>query len=177
MPESVTDAASDRGLERVNALQPDEFRTVFAQCLDVDRWVEALLAERPFPSQSALLASADAHARVLTDDEVASALARHPRLGERATGNGTEAGWSRGEQSAFNQGAASAQEAFTAAQARYEERFGHIYLVCANGRSSEELLVDLESRMNNDPATETRVVANELREICLLRVGKALDTP
>ncbi|WP_046469061.1 2-oxo-4-hydroxy-4-carboxy-5-ureidoimidazoline decarboxylase [Allosalinactinospora lopnorensis] len=177
MPDSVAgDAVSDPGLKRVNTLAPEEFRAEFARCLDIDRWVEALLNKRPFASRAALLDSADAHARLITDDEVASALARHPRIGERASGRSAEAKWSRGEQSAFAEGEAGVQQAFRTRQAEYERRFGQIYLVCASGRSSEELLADIEARMDNDPAAEARVAATELRKISQLRIGKVLDT-
>ncbi|CAM3716998.1 2-oxo-4-hydroxy-4-carboxy-5-ureidoimidazoline decarboxylase [Nocardiopsis rhodophaea] len=176
MPDSTTsEVVGDPGLRRVNALSPTEFRTEFARCLDVDRWVRALESERPFASREALLAAADSHARHMTDDEVRTAIARHPRIGERASGDDTESTWSRGEQSAVTADGADSEAAFKAANADYEARFGHIYLVCASGRCSEELLADLRNRMNNDPATETRVVAGEFRKIALLRVGKVLD--
>ncbi|MBB6170880.1 2-oxo-4-hydroxy-4-carboxy-5-ureidoimidazoline decarboxylase [Nocardiopsis mwathae] len=176
MPDSTPgEAVSDPGLARVNALPPAEFHTEFARCLDVDRWVRALAAERPFASREALLAAADTHARGMTDDEVRTAIARHPRIGERAQGTDTESRWSRGEQSAVTAAGADAEAAFRAANAAYEARFGHIYLVCASGRSSQELLDDLKRRMDNDPAAETRVVADEFRKIALVRVGKVVD--
>ncbi|TQN31082.1 2-oxo-4-hydroxy-4-carboxy-5-ureidoimidazoline decarboxylase [Haloactinospora alba] len=175
MPDSTAAAVTDPGVARVNALATADFRTEFAQCLNIDRWVEALLNERPFSDRTALLDAVDAHARSITDDEVASALARHPRIGDRASGNSTESQWSRGEQSGFAEGATDVQSAFHEGQVEYEKRFGQIYLVCASGRSSEELLADLQSRLDNDPATESRVVADELRKIALLRVGKVLD--
>jgi 2-oxo-4-hydroxy-4-carboxy-5-ureidoimidazoline decarboxylase len=169
-------APADPGVRRVNALSDDGFRAEFARCLDVDRWVEALLAARPFADRAALLAAADEHARALTAAEVDAALARHPRIGERPAGGGTESAWSRGEQAAFAGGTADVQRAFAEGQAAYERRFGRIYLVCASGRTDRELLADLRQRMDNDPDTEARVVAAELRRIALLRTGKVLDT-
>ncbi|MGI5118442.1 2-oxo-4-hydroxy-4-carboxy-5-ureidoimidazoline decarboxylase [Marinactinospora thermotolerans] len=174
MPES-TDTGVDSGLSRVNALSAEEFQTEFARCLDIDRWVTALERERPFNDRTALFAAADAHARTITDDEVAKALARHPRIGERATGRDTESAWSRGEQAGVDTGRSDVRDAFQAANAEYERRFGQIYLVCASGRSGEELLADLTDRLGNDPATEARVVADELRKIALVRVEKVLD--
>ncbi|KIH98533.1 OHCU decarboxylase [Streptomonospora alba] len=175
MPDSAAASAPDPGLARVNALSPEEFATEFGSCLDVRRWIGELRDRRPFASRSALLEAADELARTLTDDEVAAALARHPRIGERAAGTGAESTWSRGEQEGFSAGEAEVRGRFAAAQADYERRFGRIYLVCAEGRPAGELLADLTRRMANDPATEARVVADELRKIALQRVGKVLD--
>lgn len=175
----TSDPLLDPGLARVNDLPPEAFRATFAQCLNIDRWVEALLTERPYADRSTLLDAADRHARGVTDDEVDAALARHPRIGERASGSDRESAWSRGEQSRFGSSGgsnASGEDEFHRAQAAYEAQFGRIYLVCASGRTRDDLLGDLRSRLDNDPATERRVVADELRKIALLRIGKALDS-
>ncbi|GAB3440981.1 2-oxo-4-hydroxy-4-carboxy-5-ureidoimidazoline decarboxylase [Streptomonospora sediminis] len=169
----------DPGLSRLNALPAAALRSELAQCLDVDRWVGALAAEAPFADRGTLLARADAHARDITAEEVATALARHPRIGEQAAGKGTEAAWSRGEQSAFaaeTGDAAALQRIFRFAQQEYENRFGQIYLVCASGRGPRELLADLVERLGNDPGTELSVVGGELRKIAGLRLAKLLET-
>lgn len=76
----------DPGLSRLNALTAEDLRTELAQCLDIDRWVQALASEAPFSDREALLARADTHAHAITGEEVAGALARHPRIGENAKG-------------------------------------------------------------------------------------------
>ncbi|WP_150242046.1 2-oxo-4-hydroxy-4-carboxy-5-ureidoimidazoline decarboxylase [Nocardiopsis quinghaiensis] len=182
MPETTPEEradGSDPGLDRLNKLPEEELRARLAQCLNVDRWVGALVSEAPFPDRAALLASADGHARSITAAEVATALDRHPRIGERATGGGTESTWSRGEQSAFAAGTDDASErvqrVFAHAQREYEDRFGQIYLVCASGRPGHELLADLVGRLSNDRDTELRVVGDELRKIAGLRLVKLLE--
>jgi 2-oxo-4-hydroxy-4-carboxy-5-ureidoimidazoline decarboxylase len=173
------ESGPDPGLARLNALSARELRAELAQCLDVDRWVEAVASEAPFSDRAALLASADEHARAVTADEVATALARHPRIGERAEGADTESAWSRGEQSAFaadtDDASVRVQRIFAHAQREYEDRFGQIYLVCASGRSSRELLADLVARLGNDRDTELAVVGDELRRIAGLRLVKLLE--
>ncbi|GHD14670.1 2-oxo-4-hydroxy-4-carboxy-5-ureidoimidazoline decarboxylase [Nocardiopsis kunsanensis] len=170
----------DPGLARLNALTTESLRTELAQCLDIDRWVEEVAAGAPFPDREALLSHADAHARGITGEEVAGALARHPRIGEKAEGKGTEANWSRGEQSAFASGTddagAKVQRIFAFAQKEYEDRFGQIYLVCASGRGPRELLADLVERLYNDRGTELAVVGDELRKIAGLRLVKLLES-
>lgn len=182
MPETTPDQpgdAPDPGLARLNALSKEDLRTELAQCLNVDRWVEAVASEAPYADRETLLARADGHARGITADEVATALARHPRIGEKAKGEDTESAWSRGEQSAFaadtDDASARVQRIFTFAQGEYEGRFGQIYLVCASGRSSRELLADLVARLDNDRDTELTVVGEELRKISGLRLVKLLE--
>ncbi|WP_285757882.1 2-oxo-4-hydroxy-4-carboxy-5-ureidoimidazoline decarboxylase [Nocardiopsis ansamitocini] len=169
--------ALDHAVERLNALDPQEFHAVFAACLDIDRWVRALEAERPFASADALVSAADRHAAAITPEEVGTAIARHPRIGEKAAGSDTESAWSRAEQAGVSLADARTAASLSRGNTDYEERFGHIYLVCANGRSGDELLADLNSRLSNDPAAETRVVAEEFRKIALVRVRKLLLEP
>lgn len=183
MPETTPDASGaavpDPGLARLNRLSKEELRTELAQCLNVDRWVEALASEAPFADRETLLASADGHARAITSEEAATALARHPRIGEKAEGKDTESAWSRGEQSAFaadtDDASTRVQRIFTFAQGEYEGRFGQIYLVCASGRTGRELLADLVARLDNDTETELSVVGEELRKIAGLRLVKLLE--
>ncbi|HKS43975.1 MAG TPA: 2-oxo-4-hydroxy-4-carboxy-5-ureidoimidazoline decarboxylase [Amycolatopsis sp.] len=148
-----------------NAAPPDEVRPVLTACLAVPRWVDAVLAGRPYPDLDALVAAAEA-AGPLPAGETRRAIGAHPRIGEKATG------WSRSEQSGVDSAAA---EKFRAANAEYERRFGHVYLVCASGRGGDELLADLQRRMGNDPETELAVAGRELIEIAKLRLRKAVS--
>ncbi|MFC6088634.1 2-oxo-4-hydroxy-4-carboxy-5-ureidoimidazoline decarboxylase [Saccharothrix lopnurensis] len=159
-------------LPAFNSAPPDELRPLLAECLAVPRWVDAVLAGRPYADVEALLAAADRAAEELSDDEVRAAIAGHPRIGERATGGGPGARWSADEQSGV---AAAAAGRLATANAAYEERFGHIYLVCATGLSGERVLVDLDSRLGNPPDVELRVVNRELARIAALRLGKVLS--
>uniref|UniRef100_UPI0031D0DAEE 2-oxo-4-hydroxy-4-carboxy-5-ureidoimidazoline decarboxylase n=1 Tax=Saccharothrix mutabilis TaxID=33921 RepID=UPI0031D0DAEE len=157
-------------LQGFNSAPAEQLRPLLTECLAVPRWVEAVLAGRPYASEEALLAAAD-DAASLTDDEVRAAIAGHPRIGEKAKHGGVSARWSAAEQSGV---AESLADRLKAANAAYEERFGHIYLVCATGLSGERMLDDLAARMANDPRTETRVVNGELRKIAALRLRKVL---
>lgn len=157
-------------LEGFNSAPPAELRPLLTECLAVPRWVDALLAGRPYAGVGDLLAASDRHAE-LSDDEVRAAIAGHPRIGERAEGGGVSARWSADEQSGV---AASLTDRLHAANAAYEDRFGHIYLVCATGLSGERVLADLTSRMGNPPDVELRVVNRELARIAALRLRKVL---
>ncbi|WP_367136356.1 2-oxo-4-hydroxy-4-carboxy-5-ureidoimidazoline decarboxylase [Saccharothrix sp. HUAS TT1] len=157
-------------LEGFNSAPADRLRPLLTECLAVPRWVDALLAGRPYADVDALLAASDRFAE-LTDAEVRAAIAGHPRIGERARHDGASATWSADEQSGV---AASLADRLRAANAAYEDRFGHIYLVCATGLSGEEVLADLASRLANPPGAELRVVNRELARIAALRLGKVL---
>lgn len=158
-------------LTEFNQAPAQDVRPILAACLDVPRWVESLLARRPYADSAALLAASEALSP-LHPEEIRQAMAAHTRIGEKAAGKSTEAGWSRSEQSGVDD---SAAHEFAAANAEYEARFGHVFLVCASGRSGAELLDNLRSRLSNDPETELEVAGRELAEIAALRLKKAVQ--
>ncbi len=157
-------------LTEFNQAPAQDVRPILTACLDVPRWVETLLARRPYTDLAALLAASESLSP-LRPEEVKQAMAAHPRIGEKASGKGTEASWSRSEQSGVDDSAAGT---FAAANAEYEALFGHVFLVCASGRSGEELLANLRSRLPNDPETELEVAGQELAKIAALRLEKAV---
>jgi 2-oxo-4-hydroxy-4-carboxy-5-ureidoimidazoline decarboxylase len=103
-------------------------------------------------------------------------LSAHPRIGERAQGDSKEAAWSRREQStAAGSGDDGTRAALTAANHAYEDRFGHVFLIFASGRTQEEILAAARDRIGNDEETERVIVTDELRKIALLRLERLLD--
>ena len=161
-------------VEELNCTDRSELMATLLACCDVPAWAEAVVAGRPYADAESLLATADDAARRLTPEEVERALAAHPRIGERAQGSGTDAAWSRQEQSGVSRDERTQAELVEANRA-YEERFGRVFLVCATGLSAEEVLAAARQRLGNDEASEERVVAEELRRIALLRLRKVLD--
>ncbi|WP_158888939.1 2-oxo-4-hydroxy-4-carboxy-5-ureidoimidazoline decarboxylase [Amycolatopsis anabasis] len=157
-------------LDEFNRTDPERVRALLTACLDVPRWVDAVLAGRPYPDLEAVFLAAKA-ATPLLPEEIRRAMDAHPRIGEKPAKDDTGARWSRSEQSGVDDSAAAE---FRAANAAYEERFGHVYLVCASGRSGGELLADLRARLANDPETELAVAGSELAKIAQLRLEKAV---
>ena len=155
-----------------NALGPTDAAAVLRPCADIDRWIEAILGARPFDSIGGLLACAQKAADPFTEAEIDSALAHHPRIGERAAGTSAEAALSRGEQSGLNLDEQIAAT-FLAGNRTYEDRFSRVFLIRAFGRSSEEILAELRRRLDNDPATELAEAGEQLRAIALLRLAAA----
>jgi 2-oxo-4-hydroxy-4-carboxy-5-ureidoimidazoline decarboxylase len=161
-------------LTQLNALPPPEAAEYLRACCGSSRWVEAMLARRPFASVEQLLSAADQAWSAAAPDDWDEALAHHPRIGERQTTTPVSAdarAWSTEEQGAAASSGAEARAALAEANTAYEQRFGRIYLVCAAGRSAEELLTDLAARMRNDPERERAVAAEEQGKITRLRLS------
>jgi 2-oxo-4-hydroxy-4-carboxy-5-ureidoimidazoline decarboxylase len=126
-------------------------------CLASRRWAEAVASGQ----------SPDQAMDSLTDQEWLEAMKAHPRIGERG---GDAPGTSEREQSRAMQASAATQAALAAENRRYEERFGHVFLIFASGRSGEEILSELRRRMSNDPSAELEEAKLELRKIALKRL-------
>lgn len=151
-------------------------------CCGSSRWVREVAAARPFGDVDRLLAVADEAFTRLERDDVLEAFAAHPRIGERAAATASSeadghARWSAGEQAGTASAEAATLERLTAGNHAYEERFGHVFLIRAAGRSAQEMLDALEERLGNDPETELRVAAEQQREITALRLDKLLREP
>lgn len=161
---------------RIDAAAFDRLSVVAAQALlrpacASDAWIAALVADRPYGSVPAVQARSDEILAALGWADIEQAMQAHPRIGERAAGPGVEAAWSRAEQSA----AAGGGEELRAGNLAYEERFGHVFLICATGLSSSQILAALRGRLDHDPERERQVVRDELAKIVRLRLAKALQ--
>jgi 2-oxo-4-hydroxy-4-carboxy-5-ureidoimidazoline decarboxylase len=160
-------------LARLNALPAAEAAEHLRACCGSSRWVEVMLARRPFARVDQLLAAADEAWRTTGPKDWDEAFTHHPRIGEQqpaAPVSATAGAWSAGEQAAAVGAGAAVRAALVEANTAYERRFGRIYLVCAAGRSAEELLADIAARMKNDPEKERGVAVEEQRKITRLRL-------
>lgn len=173
----MTEPAAGGGTDVLGAIADDELRARLHSCCAADAWVQRILAGRPYGSEAALLAASDRATAELDPDGLDQALAGHPRIGERAAAHhdGHSAAWSRSEQAGVTAAGDDVLGELAAANAAYEERFGHVYLVCASGRSAAELLAVCRARLGNDPQTERGVVLEELAKINQLRLIKLLE--
>ncbi|MFD2792645.1 2-oxo-4-hydroxy-4-carboxy-5-ureidoimidazoline decarboxylase [Promicromonospora vindobonensis] len=161
-------------LANFNALPAADAAATVRPCADIGSWVDDIVSGRPYRCRDSLLLRAMRAAAEWTTADVDSALAHHPRIGERAAGDTTEARLSRTEQPT----AAEATAARLAeGNAAYEARFGRIFLVRAAGRTAEDILANLTERLANDPATESLVTAEQLRQIALRRLETLIEEP
>lgn len=167
---------SARSLARLNELSEPAARLELARCCGAARWVDGMLAARPFESAGALHAAAAAIWTALTAADYLEAFSHHPEIGEdlselRRKFAGT-ADLSQSEQAAA---AAASEETLLALRElnrSYRDRFGYCFIVCATGKSAPEMLGLLRQRLENDPETELRVAAAEQAHITRLRLEK-----
>jgi 2-oxo-4-hydroxy-4-carboxy-5-ureidoimidazoline decarboxylase len=158
-----------------NALPAEQAERELLACCAAPAWARAVAAGRPYPDLAATLAAADAASARLSWDGIAEALGAHPRIGERPEGPGREAAWSRREQSGMDTAGRETAAALVAANKAYEQRFGHVFLIFASGRTPDEMLAAARARLANDPATERDVVRGELGKIARLRLERLLS--
>jgi 2-oxo-4-hydroxy-4-carboxy-5-ureidoimidazoline decarboxylase len=144
-------------------------------CCAADAWVYAVLRRRPFGALEALLDTAEDLVLAMDDAALDQALAAHARIGERRSGTGREDSWSRTEQAAALVADDDIVARLAEGNRRYEERFGHVFLIRAAGRSAEDMYAALQERLDNDKDTERSVVRQELAEIVRLRLTKLVS--
>ena len=157
-------------LEDFNAAGRAEAAAALRPCLDIGRWIEEIVDSRPFGSTGSLLETARRAAEPFTDAEVGGALAHHPRIGERAAGNSTEARLSQSEQATLGAPVPAVAAAIAEGNRSYEQKFGQVFLIRAAGRSREEILAALNTRLGHSPAEEQEIIGQQLREIAVLRL-------
>jgi len=159
-------------LDRWNALPREEaIREMLAHCCS-RAWAAAMASARPLPDAGAVLEAADTAWSRLTDEDRREAFAAHPRIGDRAA-----AGQAAREQAGAAAASATIREELARANEDYERRFDRIFLVCATGKTAEEMLALCRQRLHNDPATEFAVASEEQRKISRLRLEKWLTSP
>lgn len=160
---------------RVDTASDRAARQMLRTCCGSARWVERMLARRPFGTEDALLAAARDVWFSLEEADWREAFADHPRIGDRESLKEKFAETrhlAAGEQSGVDGAREDVLEALAEGNAAYERTFGYIFIVCATGLSASEMLARLEARLHNDPADEIRIAAEEQARITELRLLK-----
>jgi 2-oxo-4-hydroxy-4-carboxy-5-ureidoimidazoline decarboxylase len=166
-------------LARWNELDPVTAASEILPCCGSEVWATSLASARPIADESSLLHTSATIWRNLPEQSWQQAFDSHPRIGQQHSqrqASERSLRWSAQEQSAATSTEDSTKQALAKANRRYEEKFHRIFIVCANGRSSTEILSILESRMNNDPITELREAAEQQRQITELRLHRWLES-
>lgn len=162
-------------LDRFNALPLQEAGEALTACCAARRWVAALALSRPYHGVDELYRTGAVTLASLDWPDVLEALAAHPRIGERATGSGREAAWSRAEQAGAGRADARTAAELAETIAEYEWKFGYVFLIRATGRSAAHMLTAARERLGHDELTEQTAVRGELGQIVRLRLDKMLD--
>jgi OHCU decarboxylase len=191
-------------LEDLNMLPGDAAVAAFLRCCGSTRWARLMAGKRPFGSVAQVADEADRVWASLRKEDWLEAFAAHPRIGERVTEAAAEAmpggvtagvsestrwrpgagrektaipgtrDWSLAEQAGVSSAGSDVRERLAAANREYEAHFGYIFIVCATGKSAEEMLALLERRMRHSPVDELAVAAEEQGKITRLRLEKLL---
>lgn len=171
-------ARQELGLARFNTMTPAALEAALRACCGSSRWNEWMREGQPYASAADLLSAADATWSWTSADDWREAFRAHPRIGEKKAAAGQDAAakaWSSEEQAGTRDATAAMRAELAAINQAYEARFGFIYIVCATGRTLDEMLSIARGRMANDPATELRVAAAEQHRITRLRLEKLLE--
>jgi len=145
-------------------------------CCGAQRWAAAMVEHRPIAGESELHNVADRLWNAMQEADWTEAFACHPRIGERRISHSVSQSstWSEQEQSSIQTAAETTMAALAEGNARYENKFGFTYIVCATGKSPEEMLAILNRRLMSDRASELREAAEQQRQIMHIRLRKWL---
>ena len=159
--------------QRVDRAPLEEARAFLTQCCGSTRWVARMLERRPFGSDAELLAAARSEWFALSADDWREAFSHHPKIGDREALRvrfPTTADLSANEQRGVTGASEATLDALSAGNRAYEEKFGYIFIVCATGKTADEMLGLLNRRLANDSTTEILIAAEEQARITALRL-------
>jgi 2-oxo-4-hydroxy-4-carboxy-5-ureidoimidazoline decarboxylase len=166
-------------LGRLNSLDPAQAEQEFLKCCGSEEWAKRMIVERPFEDFDDLIAKADRVWWLLEPQDWLEAFQSHPKIGQKKPEQQTSVeaqAWSEQEQSGTRNSTQKTRGALVALNDVYEEKFGHIFIVCATGKNSEELLAILRQRLVNTPEEELQNAAAEQAKITALRLKKLVTS-
>jgi 2-oxo-4-hydroxy-4-carboxy-5-ureidoimidazoline decarboxylase len=163
--------SSTPGLARFNALEEHAAHSALHEACAATAWVERLLAARPYATAEDLYATSDAAMADLTADDLAEAMAGHPPIGRPRPGDPTSAREQRGMAGASDDLKAEMLELNLA----YQDKFGHVFLICATGRTGEQMRDAVKERIGNSPEQEREIVRAELGKINRVRLARLVE--
>ncbi|MFF3942407.1 2-oxo-4-hydroxy-4-carboxy-5-ureidoimidazoline decarboxylase [Streptomyces phaeofaciens] len=163
----MTSTSTPSGLARFNGLEESVARATLLEACAARAWADRLLAARPYATADDLYAASDAAMAELTAADLAEAMAGHPPIGRPKPGDPTSAREQRGMAGASDELRAQMLELNLA----YQDRFGHVFLICATGRTGEQMRDAVQERLGNSPAQEREIVRAELGKINRIRLA------
>lgn len=165
-------------LDELNNLPAFHLKGELTKCCGSSAWVNGMAFSFPFFTKEKLLQKADEIWDHLTEQDWLEAFTHHPKIGD--TGSlkqkfANTAQWASGEQASVQQASQKIIEDLAAGNKAYEEKFGYIFIICATGKSAEEMLHLLNERLANKPEAEIKIAAAEQAKITKLRLEKLLS--
>ncbi|GAB1326689.1 2-oxo-4-hydroxy-4-carboxy-5-ureidoimidazoline decarboxylase [Streptomyces sennicomposti] len=167
----MTTTSTPSGLARFNALPDAAARAALLEACAATAWAERLLAARPYAGADDLYAASDAAMAGLTEADLAEAMAGHPPIGRPKPGDPTSAR----EQSGMAGASEDLKAEMLELNLAYQDKFGHVFLICATGRTGEQMRDAVKERIGNSPEQEREIVRTELGKINRIRLGRLLE--
>ena len=164
-------------LDELNNLSSEQRKESLRKCCGASAWVEEMNSRFPFPNKESLLENAEEVWKALTKADWLEAFRHHPKIGNVNSLKekfAATAAWASGEQSSVQQASQKTLEELAKANEAYEEKLGYIFIVCATGKSADEMLQILKSRLPNSKEDEIKIAAAEQAKITKLRLEKLL---
>ena len=161
----------------LNSISADEATGELLQCCGSKRWATLMTDARPYANVAGLIAHADEIWWSLDPNDWLEAFRSHPKIGEKKaaeTVSAQSSQWSGQEQAGVNTASTETTHALARLNRAYEQRFGFIFIICATGKTSEEMLAALRERLEHDAPEELPIAAAEQSKITELRLKKLL---
>jgi len=166
-------------LSELNQLPDKQAELAFSQCCTSMQWIKKMIAAKPFKNHKQLGEVANTIWSTLSENDYLQAFNGHPKIGDvnslKEKFANTKA-LASGEQSSVSEATKSLLSKLAEANKIYLDKFGFIFIVCATGKSAEEMLELLQQRLVNDRQTELKNAAEEQRKIFQIRLNKLLET-
>ena len=165
-------------LHDLNILPKDKLAEELARCCGSSAWVNKMLSFFPADDLVELLEDAEEQWFKCSEHDWKESFARHPKIGDIDSLNkkfADTAQWASAEQSGTSGASPETIKALAEGNKRYEEKFGYIFIVCATGRTADEMLAMLQTRLQNSPEVEIEIAADEQNKITKLRLEKLLE--
>ncbi|MFE0523877.1 2-oxo-4-hydroxy-4-carboxy-5-ureidoimidazoline decarboxylase [Streptomyces sp. NPDC058954] len=167
----MTSTSTPPGLARFNALQEPAAHAALHEVCASTAWAKRVLAARPYTTTDDLYAVGDAAMAELTTADLEEAMVGHPPIGRPKPGDPTSAREQRGMAGASEELRAQMLELNLA----YQDRFGHVFLICATGRTAEQMRDAVAERLGNSPEREREIVRTELGKINRIRLARLVE--
>ena len=167
-------------LASLNSLTAEEAQKELLQCCGSKRWAMQMTEARPYSTIEVAIETADRIWQSLTEDDWLEAFRSHPKIGEQKPADRVSdqaQQWSGQEQAGVAAASRETVNSLAALNRAYEMKFGYIFIICATGKTSQEMLAALRERLQHDPAEELPIAAAEQSKITALRLKKLLNGP
>lgn len=165
-------------LHELNIISQPQLKEELMKCCGSTTWIKMMMAYFPADDLVELLEDAEEMWFECSEEDWKEAFTHHPKIGDvesLTTKFANTVAWASGEQSNVNIAAKETIEALALSNRLYEEKFGYIFIVCATGKSAEEMLALLQARLLNKPEVEIKIAAEEQNKITQLRIQKLVE--